>query len=104
MTDHIVPKRRLKPFSRFLSERLQSSGQWQALGKTLNEDAIEMAITFASAIVIDSTSTDEERAEAINDFVGEIANMRGQRIVAIAASAGAVEIGLQSKVETVFSM
>ena len=84
MTDHIISKRRLKPFSRFLSERLQNSEQWQALGKTLNEDAIEMAITEASAIVIDSTSTDEERAKAINDFAEEIANMRGERIVAIA--------------------
>ena len=39
MTDHIVSKRRLKPFKQFLPEHLQSSGQWQALGKTLNEDA-----------------------------------------------------------------
>ena len=43
-----------------------------------------MAITGASAIVIDSTSTDEERAKAINDFAEEIANMSGERIVAIA--------------------
>ena len=84
MTNHIVSKRRLKPFKQFLPERLQSSGQWQALGKTLNEDAIEMAITGASAIVIDSTSTDEERAKAINDFAEDIANMSGERIVAIA--------------------
>ena len=84
MTDHIISKRRLKPFSRFLSERLQSSEQWQALGKKLNEEAIEMAITGASAIVIDSTSTDEERAKAINDFAEDIANMSGERIVAIA--------------------
>ena len=84
MTDHILPKRRLDPFKQFLPEHLQSSGQWQALGKTLNEDAIEMAITGASAMVIDSTSTDEERAKAIKDFAEEIANMSGERIVAIA--------------------
>ena len=88
MTNHIVSKRRLKPFKQFLPEHLQSSGQWQALGKTLNEDAIEMAITGASAIVIDRTSTDEERAKAINDFAEEIANMNGERIVAIAIVAG----------------
>ena len=84
MTDHIVPKRRLKPFKLFLPECFHGSGQWQALGKTLNEDAIEMAITGASAIVIDNTSTDEERAKAIKDFAEDIANMSGERIVAIA--------------------
>ena len=62
MTDHIVPKRRLRPFKLFLPERFHGSGQRRAL----DEDAIEMAITGASAIVIDSTSTDEERATAIN--------------------------------------
>ena len=56
----------------------------EALGKKLTEDAIEMAIKGASAIVIDSTSTDEERAKAINDFAEDIANMSGERIVAIA--------------------
>ena len=84
MTNHIISKRRLKPFKQFLPERFQSSGQWRSFGQKLNEDAIEMAITGASAIVIDSASTDEERAEAINDFAEEIANMRGERIVAIA--------------------
>ena len=59
MTNHIISKRRLNLFKQFLPERLQSSGQWQALGKTLNEDAIEMAITGASAMVIDSALTDE---------------------------------------------
>ena len=34
--------------------------------------------------MIDSTSTDEERAKAISDFAEEISNMNGQRIVAIA--------------------
>ena len=43
-----------------------------------------MAITGASAIVIDSTSTDGERAKAIKDFAEEISNMNGERIVAIA--------------------
>ena len=84
MTNHIISKRRLKPFKQFLPECLQRTGQWQALGKTLNEDTIEMAITGASAIVIDSALTDEERAKAINDFAEDIANMSGERIVAIA--------------------
>ena len=84
MTNHIISKRRLKPFKLFLPERFQGSEQRQALGKKLNEDAIDLAITGASAIVIDSTSTDEERAKAINDFAEEIANMSGERIVAIA--------------------
>ena len=84
MTGPFISKRRLKPFSHFLPEHLRSSGQWQALGKTLNEDAIEMAITGASAIAIDRTSTDEERAKAIKDFAEEISNMNGERIVAIA--------------------
>ena len=84
MTNHIISKRRLRPFKQFLPECFHGSGQWQALGKKSNEDAIEMAITGASAIVIDSTSTDEERSKAINDFAEEIANMNGERIVAIA--------------------
>ena len=84
MTNHIISKRRLNLFKQFLPERLQSSGHRQALGKTLNEDAIDMAITGASAIVIDTTPTDEERAKAINDFADDIANMSGERIVAIA--------------------
>ena len=78
MTSHIVSKRRLKPFKQFLPECFHGSGQWHALGKTLNEDAIEMAITGASAIVIDSTATDEERVKAINDFAEDIANMSGK--------------------------
>ena len=50
----------------------------------MTEETFEMTITQASAIVIDSTSTDEERAKAINDFAEDIANMSGERIVAIA--------------------
>ena len=84
MTNHIISKRRLKPFKQFLPECVGGTRQREALGKTLTEDTIEMAITGASAIVIDSTSTDEERAKAINDFAEEIANMSGERIVAIA--------------------
>ena len=46
------------------------------------EETLDLAITGASAIVIDSTSTDEQRAKAISDFAEEIANMSGERIVA----------------------
>jgi hypothetical protein len=45
---------------------------------------LEETITDASAIVIDSTSTDDERTEAINVFAEDIRNMRGGRIVTIA--------------------
>ena len=84
MTNHIVPKRRLKPFKQFLPECFGGTRQREALGKKLTEETLDWAITGASAIVIDSTSTDEERAKAINDFAEEIANMNGERIVAIA--------------------
>lgn len=54
------------------------------MGKKLAEETLDLAITGASAIVIDSASTDEERAKAIKDFAEAIANMSGERIVAIA--------------------
>ena len=56
-----------------------------------------MAITEASAIVIDSTSTDEERVKAINDFAEEIANMSGERIVWRAAQSDASGRALGSR-------
>jgi hypothetical protein len=73
----------LKPFKHFLPERLRGTRQGRALG-ALSEETLEETITGASAIVIDSTSTDDERTEAINDFAEDIRNMRGERIVAIA--------------------
>ena len=76
MTNH--DQATFEPFKQFLPECLHSTGQREALGKTLNEDAIDMAITGASAIVIDSTSTDEERAKAIKDFAEDISNMNGE--------------------------
>jgi hypothetical protein len=75
----------LKPFKHFLPERLRGTRQGRALG-ALSEETLEQTITGASAIVIDSTSTDDERTEAINDFAEDIRNMSGERIVAIAAA------------------
>jgi hypothetical protein len=77
-------KRPLKPFKHFLPERLRGTRQGRALGKALSEETLEGTITGASAIVIDSTATDDERAKAINDFVEYISNMDGERIFAIA--------------------
>jgi hypothetical protein len=82
--NHAIQKRPLKPFKQFLAERYCDSGQRRALGKALNEVRIEETITAASAIVIDRTATEEERAKAINDFVEHISNMSGERIFAIA--------------------
>jgi hypothetical protein len=84
MTNQIGSKRRLKPFKHFLPKRFRSKRQKRSLGKALNEETFEGTITEASAIVIDSTSTDDARAKAINDFAEDIANMNGERIVAIA--------------------
>jgi hypothetical protein len=67
-----------------LPECFGGTGQREAVEKKLTEATLDWAITGASAIVIDNTSTDEERAEAINDFAEKIANMSGERIVAIA--------------------
>jgi hypothetical protein len=78
-----MSRQRLKPFKHFLLERLRGTRQGRALG-ALSEETLEETITGASAIVIDSTSTDDERTEAINDFAEDIRNMRGERIVAIA--------------------
>jgi DNA-binding GntR family transcriptional regulator len=49
----------------------------RALG-ALSEETLEGTITGASAIVIDSTSTDDERTEAINGFAEDIRNMSGE--------------------------
>ena len=84
MTKHIISKRRLKPFKQFLPECFGGTRQREGLGKKLTEETLDLAITGASAIVIDSTSTDDERSKAINDFAEDIANMSGERIVAIA--------------------
>jgi hypothetical protein len=45
-----------------------------------------MLITGASAVVIASSSTDDERAEAIDSFVEDLSNMSGEYIVAIAVA------------------
>ena len=82
--NHTIPKRPLRPFKSFVPERYRSKPQERPLGRVMTEETFEMTITQASAIVIDSTSTDEERAKAINDFAEDIANMSGERIVAIA--------------------
>jgi hypothetical protein len=82
--NHTMPNRRLKPFKQFLAERFRTSGQRQALGKALNEETLEQTITGATAIVIDSATTDDERAKAISDFAADIESMRGERIFAIA--------------------
>jgi hypothetical protein len=78
-----MSKQRLKPFRHFLPRRLRRTRQGRALG-ALSEETLEGTITGASAIVIDSPSTDDERTEVINDFAEDIRNMSGERIVAIA--------------------
>ena len=85
--NHTIPNRPLKPFRSFLAERYRNTGQRKALGKALVEEALEGTITGASAILIDSTDSDKERADAIKGFAKEIANMSGELIVAIAVVA-----------------
>ena len=82
--NHSRPKRRLKPFRQFIAENYRGSRHNHPLGKALNEEAFYMPITGASAVVIDSTATDEERADAISNFAVNISNMSGDRILAIA--------------------
>lgn len=79
--DYTIPKGRLKPFRQFIAEKSRHN---QFLGKALNEQALYMPITGASAVVIDNTATDEERADAISNFALNISNMNGERILAIA--------------------
>ena len=84
MTNHIISKRRLKPFNQFLPECFRRHTIKGSLGQKLTEETLDWAITGASGIVIDSALTEDERVKAINDFAKEIANMNGERIVAIA--------------------
>ena len=80
-----MSKQRLKPFRHFLPRHLRRTRQGRALG-ALSEETLEGTITGASAIVIDSTSTDDECTEAIDVFAEDMRNMRGGRIVAIAVA------------------
>jgi hypothetical protein len=56
------------------------------LGNALNEETLEATVTEASVIVIDETSTDDERAKAVKGFVADISNMSGERIIAVAVA------------------
>jgi hypothetical protein len=67
------------------TDTLRGTRQGRALG-ALSEETLEGTITGASAIVIDSTSTDDERTEAINGFAEDIRNMSGERIIAVAVA------------------
>jgi hypothetical protein len=76
-------KATFEAFQAVLAGCSRGTGQREALGKKLTEETLDLAITGVSAIVIDNASTDEERAK-VSDFADEIANMNGERIVAIA--------------------
>lgn len=86
-TNPTIPNRRLKPFKSFLKKQYRNTGQRKALRKALVEEALEGTISGASAIVIDTTDTDKERADAIKDFAKEISNMSGELILAVAVAA-----------------
>jgi hypothetical protein len=79
-----ISNRSLKPFKQFVAEHYRESGKRKSSEKALVEERVEKTITDASAIVIDSTDTDKERADAIKGFAKEIANMSGELILAIA--------------------
>jgi hypothetical protein len=83
--NHTITKRPLKPFKHFLAERFRDPRQPGALGKALNEEAIEVNITAASTIVIPSNVTDKEREDLIYSFFEDISNMSGP-IFAIAVA------------------
>jgi hypothetical protein len=84
--NYTIPKRPLKCFGHFLLESLRGARKGRTLGKALNKEALEATITGASAIVFDSTATNDERAKAIDEFVGDISNMDGERFFAIAVA------------------
>ena len=58
MINRIISKRRLKPFKQFLPGCFRGTREREAFGKKLTEETLDSAITGASAMVIDSTSTD----------------------------------------------
>ena len=80
-----VQPRFLKPFRSFLPERLRRRiRQATSFGKALKEESSEGNITDAVALVLDSTSTNDEREKAAHGFIKELSAMRGDQIVAIA--------------------
>jgi hypothetical protein len=83
----LKPPRPLKPFRSFLPEPLRRRIQRakKATVKALKEEeTFEGTIKGGSAIVLGSTATDEERADAINGFAEDIGNMDGEKIFALA--------------------
>jgi hypothetical protein len=83
---HTTPKRPLKPFRAFLPERLRAKLKGRTSGGRLREETLEGTITGGSAIVIGSTATDDERADAINGFAEDVSDMEGEKIFALAVA------------------
>ena len=80
----LKPPQPLRPFRSFLPDRFRRKRQGQQLAGKLTEETLESIITGGSAIVIGSTATDKERADAINGFAEDISDMSGEKIFALA--------------------
>ena len=84
--NHTPPKRPLKPFRAFLPESLRGKLKGRTSGRSLKEETLEGTIIGGSAIVIGSTATDDERANAINGFAEDVSDMEGEKIFAFAVA------------------
>ena len=84
VTNQARYKRGLKPFRQFLSERFNPAGNKRAIGRVINEEAVEMTGTATAAIILANDLTPNERQEIIDGFAEDIADMSGQRVVVVA--------------------
>ena len=76
----------LEAFQTFFAATPSPRTTRASIGSAKREETLEATITDAFAIAIDSTSTDDERTEAINSFAEAIRNMSDERIFAIAVA------------------
>ena len=84
VTNQANTKRGLKPFRQFMRERFNSAGDKRAIGRGINEEAVEMTGTATAAIILANDLTPEERQDIIDRFAADIADMSGQRVVVVA--------------------
>ena len=77
-------KRGLKPFRQFMRERFDHAGGKRAIGRGINEEAVEMTGTATAAIILANDLTPNERQDIIDGFAADIADMTGERVVVVA--------------------
>jgi hypothetical protein len=77
VTNQAKSKRGLKPFRQFIRERFHHAENKRAMGRVINEEAVEMTGTATAAIILANDLTPQERQDIIDGFAADIADMSG---------------------------